>query len=70
VAARPIQSDGGHACGRLKADPHNAAGWRRLIRAYTVLGQPDDAKNALATARKTFAGDRDVLAALDADAKT
>jgi cytochrome c-type biogenesis protein CcmH len=55
--------------GELKAEPHNAAGWRRLIRAYTVLGQPDDAKTALATARKTFAGDKDVLAQLDADAQ-
>jgi cytochrome c-type biogenesis protein CcmH len=55
--------------GELKADPHNAAGWRRLMRAYTVLGQPDDAKTALATARKTFAADKDVLAQLDADAK-
>jgi cytochrome c-type biogenesis protein CcmH len=55
--------------GELKADPHNAAGWRRLIRAYTVLGQPDDAKTALATARKTFASDQTVLAQLDADAK-
>jgi cytochrome c-type biogenesis protein CcmH len=55
--------------GELKADPHNAAGWRRLIRAYTVLGQPDDAKAALATARKTFAADKTVLAQLNADAK-
>jgi cytochrome c-type biogenesis protein CcmH len=55
--------------GELKADPHNAAGWRRLMRAYTVLGQPADAKAALATARQTFAADKDVLAQLDADAK-
>jgi cytochrome c-type biogenesis protein CcmH len=55
--------------GELKADPHNAPGWRRLMRAYTVLGQPDQAKAALATARTTFAGDKDVLAQLDADAK-
>jgi cytochrome c-type biogenesis protein CcmH len=53
----------------LKANPHDAAGWRRLMRAYTVLGQPDEAKAALATARKTFAGDKDVLAQLDGDAQ-
>jgi cytochrome c-type biogenesis protein CcmH len=53
----------------LKADPHNEAGWRRLMRAYTVLGQSDEAKTALTAARKSFAGDKDVLAALDADAK-
>ena len=54
---------------QLKADPNNEAGWRRLIRAYTVLGQPDQAKAALASARKTFANDKTVLTALDADAK-
>ena len=53
----------------LKTNPHDAAGWRRLMRAYTVLGQPDEAKAALATARKTFASDKDVLAQLDGDAK-
>jgi cytochrome c-type biogenesis protein CcmH len=54
---------------RLKADPHDAQGWQRLIRAYTVLGETDEAKEALATARKTFAADRDVTAALDGEAK-
>lgn len=54
---------------QLKADPNNEAGWRRLIRAYTVLGQPDQAKAALASARKAFSADKTVLAALDADAK-
>jgi cytochrome c-type biogenesis protein CcmH len=53
---------------RLKADPNDAGGWQRLIRAYTVLGQPADAKTALATARKTFAADKNVMAALDAEA--
>jgi cytochrome c-type biogenesis protein CcmH len=54
---------------RLKSDPNDPAGWQRLIRAYTVLGQPDDAKTALATARKTFAADKPTLSALDAEAK-
>jgi cytochrome c-type biogenesis protein CcmH len=54
---------------QLKADPNNEAGWRRLIRAYTVLGQPDQAKTALVSARKAFANDKTVLAALNADAK-
>lgn len=54
---------------QLKADPHNAAGWERLIRAYTVLGQMADAKSALDTARKTFANDRDAMAAIEAEAK-
>jgi cytochrome c-type biogenesis protein CcmH len=53
---------------QLKADPNNPAGWQRLIRAYTVLGQPSDAKAALTTARKTFSNDKDVMAALEAEA--
>ena len=54
---------------QLKADPHNAAGWQRLIRAYSVLGQTEDAKTALDTARKTFANDRDAMGAIEAEAK-
>jgi cytochrome c-type biogenesis protein CcmH len=53
---------------RLKADPNDAAGWQRLIRAYAVLGQPADAKAALVTARKTFANDKTVMAALESEA--
>jgi len=53
---------------RLKADPNDAGGWQRLIRAYAVLGQPADAKTALATARKTFAQDKNVMTGLDAEA--
>ena len=53
---------------RLKADPNDAGGWQRLIRAYAVLGQPADAKTALATARKTFVNDKNVMAALEAEA--
>jgi len=53
---------------RLKDNPEDAQGWLRLIRAYTVLGETDKAKDALATARKTFAAQKDVLAALDAEA--
>jgi cytochrome c-type biogenesis protein CcmH len=54
---------------RLKVNPSDAAGWQRLIRAYSVLNQRAEAQEALATARKTFAGKADVLAALDAEAK-
>ena len=38
-------------------------GWQRLIRAYHVLGEDGRALNALATARNTFAGNRDALTA-------
>jgi cytochrome c-type biogenesis protein CcmH len=54
---------------RLKENPDDAAGWQRLIRAYSVLGARAEAQSALATARKTFAGKSDVLATLDAQAK-
>jgi cytochrome c-type biogenesis protein CcmH len=54
---------------RLKADPNDAMGWQRLIRAYHVLGDDTKAKEALATARKTFAGNRDALTAFAAEAK-
>lgn len=54
---------------RLKADPHDGEGWQRLIRAYTVLGDKDKAKAALATARKTFAGDAATLAPINDEAK-
>ena len=54
---------------RLKTNPNDAGGWQRLIHAYTVLGQPADAKAALATARKTFANDTQVMGELEQEAK-
>ena len=54
---------------RLKADPNDALGWVRLIRAYTVLGETEKAKDALATARKTFAGNADAQTAFNTAAK-
>ncbi|WP_316975750.1 c-type cytochrome biogenesis protein CcmI [Shumkonia mesophila] len=35
---------------RLKAQPDDADGWRRLARAYEVLGEPEKAKEALTQA--------------------
>lgn len=54
---------------RLKKEPNDPAGWLRLIRAYSVLGEADKAKDALATARKSAGSDSTVKAALDAQAK-
>ncbi len=48
---------------RLKADPNDALGWVRLMRAYSVLGETDKAKEALATARATFKDNKDALLA-------
>ena len=42
---------------RLKRDGRDLAGWQRLVNAYVVLGRKDDARAALAEARKTFDGD-------------
>ncbi len=54
---------------RLKADPNDALGWVRLMRAYTVLGENQKAKEALATARKTFATNKDAQTAFTTAAK-
>ncbi len=53
---------------RLKTNPNDPQGWLRLIRAYSVLGETDKAKTALATARKSVGADSTVKAALDSEA--
>jgi cytochrome c-type biogenesis protein CcmH len=54
---------------RLKADPNDALGWVRLMRAYTVLGEKQKAQQALASARKAFAGNADAQTAFNTAAK-
>jgi cytochrome c-type biogenesis protein CcmH len=54
---------------RLKQNPDDAGGWRRLIRAYMVLGEKNEAQSALAAARKSFASQPQVLDGLAAEAK-
>lgn len=49
---------------RLKHDGRDLAGWLRLVRAYGVLKRTDDARAALAEARKIFAGDASAIAEL------
>ena len=69
-AARPIpQAMVAGLAARLKAIPNDAAGWQRLIRAYTVLGERDKAQAALADGAQDLAGQREPLAALDAEAR-
>jgi cytochrome c-type biogenesis protein CcmH len=53
---------------RLKAHPDNADGWRRLVRAYAVLGEKAQARQALSDGRKALKGNSKGLAALDAEA--
>ena len=53
---------------RLAADPGDRDGWIRLMRSNVVLGRGDKASAALADARKTFAGNAEALAAIEAAA--
>ena len=50
---------------RLEDDPQDLPGWIRLIHAYSVLGQTDEARKALDKARAAFADQPDKLAALN-----
>jgi len=54
---------------RLKADPNDALGWIRLMRAYTVLGEKEKAQQALVSARKAFADNKDAQTAFTTAAK-
>jgi cytochrome c-type biogenesis protein CcmH len=49
---------------RLKANGRDLAGWLRLVNAYVVLERKDDARAALAEARRNFDGDAGALAEL------
>ena len=53
---------------RLKSQPGDPAGWQRLIRAYSVLGEIGEAKAALADARAALKRDPAGLAAVEAEA--
>lgn len=50
---------------RLEENGDDLPGWLRLVRAYTVLGRSDDAKEALAQAKKQFAGNEQAIEKLD-----
>lgn len=49
---------------RLKDNGKDLPGWRRLLNAYAVLGRKDDARAALAEARRNFDGDARALSEL------
>jgi cytochrome c-type biogenesis protein CcmH len=49
---------------RLKANGRDLPGWQRLVKAYSVLDRKDDARAALAEARRNFKGDAGALAEL------
>jgi cytochrome c-type biogenesis protein CcmH len=53
---------------RLKTQPDDPEGWQRLVRAYSVLGDMEKAKAALADGRKAMAKNPQGLAALETEA--
>lgn len=55
---------------RLEENPDDKEGWVRLVRSYAVLGDQANRDAALAQAKARYAGDPDVLKALDLAAKT
>ena len=50
---------------RLKQDGSDVDGWLRLVRAYTVLGEKDRAREAVVEARRAIGTDADKLKRLD-----
>lgn len=54
---------------KLKANPKDADGWLRLMRARMVLGERTEAARALAAGRAAFAGDAATQARLSEGAK-
>lgn len=55
---------------RLKSNGRDLPGWLRLLNAYAVLDRKDDARAALAEARRNFDGDAGALAELSKVAST
>jgi cytochrome c-type biogenesis protein CcmH len=54
---------------RLAKNGDDVEGWLKLIRAYSVLAEPEKAKQALADAHKALAAKQDDIARIDALAK-
>jgi cytochrome c-type biogenesis protein CcmH len=54
---------------RLKDNPKDLDGWKRLLRAYAVLGDTAKANEALKSACTAFANDPSALKALDESAR-
>jgi cytochrome c-type biogenesis protein CcmH len=54
---------------RLKGNGDDLDGWRRLIRARTVLGETDAARQAYFTAKQRFQSRADAIASLDSLAR-
>ena len=55
---------------RLEEDPNNKSGWIRLVRAYRVLGENEDAEEAAFSAKQAFPEDLEFITQLDEAMKT
>jgi cytochrome c-type biogenesis protein CcmH len=55
---------------RLAENGNDLDGWLRLMRAYMVLGKPDDARKALAAAQEQFREDDAALITISAAARS
>ncbi len=55
---------------RLEQSPDDPEGWVRLVRSYAVLGQTADRDRALTQAKARYGSRPDILADLDAAART
>jgi len=76
AAAQSSQSQGqfiqqmvARLAARLEAKPDDPEGWGRLVRAYGVLKDDKAQGEALARARKIFAGRPQVIAEIEAQAR-
>ncbi len=55
---------------RLKTNDKDVAGWQRLLRSWSVLGEKEKAEAALRRAREALAGEQDALSRLNAFARS
>ena len=67
VAAAAILANGARTTPRAQArDGSDVEGWLRLVRAYVVLDQRDEAQSAAAAARRALAADPEKVRRIDA----
>lgn len=59
----------GRLAERLEKDGNDLDGWKRLVKAYMVMGRNQDAAGAMTKARQAFAADKAALESLNAFAK-
>ncbi|MCC0010254.1 MAG: c-type cytochrome biogenesis protein CcmI [Hyphomicrobiaceae bacterium] len=59
----------GRLAERLEKDGNDLDGWKRLVKAYMVMGRKQDAVGAMTKAKQAFAGDKAAVESLDAFAK-